>query len=719
MRSLVGVLAVALVVSMFPAVDLAAADPTEPPPADPPVDTSKEWLEPTGEGLVRPDWVSAALTARSTGRRVEVLSARSDQKRSWVLPSGEVDAEIAGGPVRFKDAKATATDGWRDVDTDLVFVSDGSVRPRAVPGEVRLSGGGLVGDLVSMVRSSGRKVALDLGLAGLKVPEPTLDGPIATYADVLPGVDVRVEVRPGGFEQLWVVKDRAGLLALFAAGTVGSVVALPGTLTVGEAAARATSDGSVELVDAKDEVVGVLGTPTMWDGEINLGTGEPVNRRPVEFQLSDGAEPLDSGDAEKSGELGLAVRADRAWLASPERTFPITIDPTYAEADGEPFSDAFVQEGVTSDMRSDPELKIGDNGAGDVARTFFNFQRAPFAGKTIMSASLNLWAVHSWNCTAKSWSSYHAGTIDENTRWTNQPSIGTLQRTSTQTKGYDSSCPDGTVSIDMKQPLQTFADEAGSLRGMVLKAGSETDETYWKRFASLNSSHPPVLRWTYNRIPVKPAKPIPTPVFMYQPSGSSVDIAYVSDRTPKLSGLVGDDADQNTIRAQFAAFPNSTTTSGAVSSCTTGYLSPGTNTSCDVTTTLADNTSVWVRGQSYDGKDYSGWTTGREVRVAAAKPANPGISCTGYSNNSWVSTVPGSPVACKITGTGSGYSAPSRLEWSTDNQPWTGNFINQSTDPAQAFRSVTIANTTGGHSIRAKAVSPSGVASDVATFSVG
>lgn len=336
-RSLIGVLAVALVVSMFPAADVASAEPTDPPPADPPADTSKDWIEPTGEGIVRPDWVSAALTARSTGRRVEVLSARSDQERSWVSPSGQIEAEIAGGPVRFKDAKAADTDGWRDIDTDLVFGSDGAVRPKAVPGEVRLSSGGAAGDLISMLRPSGRKVALDLGLTGLTLPKPSLDGPVATYADVLPGVDVRVEVRPGGFEQLWVVKDKPGLLALLTAGATGSVLTLPGTLAVDKAAARPTTDGAVEIVDG-GKAVGSLGVPTMWDAETNEGTGEPVNRRSVEFQVKDGGNVLAPGAAAKSGSLGLAVRADRAWLASSDRTFPITIDPTYAEADGEPFS---------------------------------------------------------------------------------------------------------------------------------------------------------------------------------------------------------------------------------------------------------------------------------------------------------------------------------------------------------------------------------------------
>ena len=59
-------------------------------------------IEPTGTGLVRPDFVSASVTARSAGERVEVLSERNEWSRSWVEPSGTVTVETLFDDVRFK-----------------------------------------------------------------------------------------------------------------------------------------------------------------------------------------------------------------------------------------------------------------------------------------------------------------------------------------------------------------------------------------------------------------------------------------------------------------------------------------------------------------------------------------------------------------------------------------------------------------------------------------
>lgn len=132
--SLVGLLALALIVTMAPAPLPAAADPTESPA--PTEAKPRPWIEPTGSDPVRPDWLSASLTARSSGQRVEVLAARTESSRSWVLPSGAVESELTG-EVRFKDPAGTDRHGWRDIDTTLVAGFDGSVAPVAVPGTLR------------------------------------------------------------------------------------------------------------------------------------------------------------------------------------------------------------------------------------------------------------------------------------------------------------------------------------------------------------------------------------------------------------------------------------------------------------------------------------------------------------------------------------------------------------------------------------------------------
>lgn len=79
------------------------------------------WAEPGGgpdvvdEVVERADWVSASVTARALGVRVEVVSQRSETGRVWVHPDGSVEEEQAAAPVRFVDGSG----GWREIDTDL------------------------------------------------------------------------------------------------------------------------------------------------------------------------------------------------------------------------------------------------------------------------------------------------------------------------------------------------------------------------------------------------------------------------------------------------------------------------------------------------------------------------------------------------------------------------------------------------------------------------
>lgn len=431
---LVGVLSVALLMSMSPWADLAVADPQEPGSPTPSKPASTDWVSPTGADLVRPDWLSASLTARSSGHRVEVLSARTESSRSWVVPSGAVESELTG-EVRFKDPKGTEHDGWRDIDTTLKTGSDGSVSPAAVPGSLKLSGGGDADMLIDYTSPNGRSVKLGSGLPGVALPKPTLDGPTATYGDVLPGVDIRVEARSSGFEQLWVIKDQTGLDSLTKAKGDADMVSLEAPLTLSKTSVSPAKDGSVEFTDSNDKLVAELQSPIMWDAETDTTTGRPANVEPVDFTVTAGNTDLTPLDPAKTGKLALSVAADRDWLTDPDRTFPIMIDPTYQDGSSQVSFDTYVRGGDTVDHSSDGELWLGYDGTA-ASRSFLNVSTSGLAGRKIMSGSLTLWESWSASCAASSWSAYAAGTASTATRWTAQPTIGSKYATSTATKGF-------------------------------------------------------------------------------------------------------------------------------------------------------------------------------------------------------------------------------------------------------------------------------------------
>ena len=110
-----------LAVSVALITGLGVASPAR---ADDPEDTP-------ADVVVRPDWVSASVTARASGVRVEVLSQRSETTQVFVNADGTVVEETAFAPVRFRDE--AGPEGWREIDTTLVAAGDGSVAPAAMP----------------------------------------------------------------------------------------------------------------------------------------------------------------------------------------------------------------------------------------------------------------------------------------------------------------------------------------------------------------------------------------------------------------------------------------------------------------------------------------------------------------------------------------------------------------------------------------------------------
>ncbi|MFQ6198625.1 hypothetical protein ACLMMR_30830, partial [Streptomyces sp. NPDC000405] len=143
-------------------------------------------------------WV-AAKKAADTGERVEVPGERTEYASTYANPDGMTFAlEQSAVPVRVHGAAG----GWVVPDAALEFRPDGGVAPRAAVVDLEFSAGGDGSGLVRVAKD-GR--SLELGWPG-QLPRPALDGASAVYADVLPGVDLRMTATVEGFRELLVVK---------------------------------------------------------------------------------------------------------------------------------------------------------------------------------------------------------------------------------------------------------------------------------------------------------------------------------------------------------------------------------------------------------------------------------------------------------------------------------------------------------------------------------
>src|SRR5215211_3935611 len=202
----------------------------------------------TGTVDEAPDEVSASAAARASGRRVEVAGRRSATTRVFAEPDGAFSLEQSVVPERVKRG-----DTWVDIDTTLQHRPDGTIAPKAAEADVSLSAGGTAP--MARLRHGDAELALSWPTP---LPAPTLSGHVATYPEVLPGVDLRVVAKTRGFANELVLKSRD-------AAADPRIAKL--TLGVGTRGVRLAADegGNLQGRDAAGELLFQAPSPQMWD----------------------------------------------------------------------------------------------------------------------------------------------------------------------------------------------------------------------------------------------------------------------------------------------------------------------------------------------------------------------------------------------------------------------------------------------------------------------
>lgn len=651
--------------------------------------TAKKPVTPAALVTERPDVVSAMLTARAQGSRVEILSERTEFDTSWANPDGTITTEAHAGPIRFKDANGQ----WQDIDLNLdAPAADGSIKPHRHGLGMKISGrtSGATDDLIDVGEGKGKSVSIGWSK---KLPTPTVSGDSATYPDIDPGVDMTVTALPTGFEQNFVLKSAP-------TGPVSFDVPIK---TAG-LTARAETDGSISFVDAKNNVVSRIPAATAWDATLDPHTGDHPNTSPVKLTITQ----------KSKGRAVLTVTPDASWLADPSRAYPVTIDPSYASGSLSPNYDAFIQQGYSTDQSSATELKLGNNGSGQVARSLLHFPISGISGYTIMSASLNLYETYSWSCTAKPWEVWSISSAGTSNTWANQPSWWNSVSTSSTTKGYSSSCAAGWVSQPVTSAVQWWASAGSSSSASLgLRASDETDPYGWKKFSSAEGSNAPYITYTYDRAPGGADAPGVSPAASYTPPGGSFGW-YIGATSPSV-WTKASDPDGDTVAYNIEVHQGSTS-GPVVATCTTPFVASGGTAACTPSPALADNTAYAVR--AYAGDPYlpsTVWSPWTSIIIADTTPAAPGISCPDYANNTWVNNPPVTAETCTVSAPGSGYNAPGYIRYSIDGGTETRVAIN----PQGGSTTVSVPNSTGGHAISARAENPSGLLSSYSNYQFG
>ncbi|WP_262379521.1 LamG-like jellyroll fold domain-containing protein [Nonomuraea sp. PA05] len=541
---------------------------------------------------------SAVAAARGAGRPVEIESMRSETRTVYAKPDGTLSMELNVRPIRVRKEGR-----WVPVDTTLRLRPDGAVEPVAAAVGLTFSGGGDA----SLARLSRGGKSMELGWTGT-LPKPVLSGDTATYAEVMPGVDLQVTADVDGFSHLLVVKSRAAAEGL---------AELTYPLSADGLKLEADKAGNLEATDGNEGTLFVAPTPKMWDSEgITSQKALKEGRSPEAREATMGVELKGRN---------LRLKPDRKMLTAADTKFPVYLDP-YFSAARNAWTAVWSNWPNSNYLNSSDVARVG-HVESQKNRSFFQMNTgSTIHGKQIIKATLRTYETWSYSCSARKVEAWATNTISKATTWNKQPAWVTLLDTKNIAKGWGASCLPGGVEFDVTPQVVNAAAKNWANVTIGLRATSETDVYAWKKF-----KNNPSLVIEYNSIP---ADPLAADVWS-DPGGPCVsgdDRPIISTSVPKLWAKLKDS--DNSVRGRFEWY-------NAAGVKTGEYLSPlgstGTAFSATIPTTLyADGALIRWRVRAEDGKANSAWSPWCEATVDATAPGRePLVSSTQYTEDSW------------------------------------------------------------------------------------
>lgn len=366
-------------------------------------------------------------------------------KKVYANEDRTTTVQLSSRPTRVKDA---ATGKWKDIDLALVAGRDGTLASKAADSGVTLAP---KADGTSMnLDTPAGKISLSRPGAG---PAPAVvDGSKATYKGALGGRDLVVAATADGFAESVVLHDAK------AGASYVNEFTLPAGMTARE------GSGGVEFVNSKGEIVATFVAGLAFDSArepgrdslapvtVSIATPSP-SPSPAPGPSSTTSVPPPSSTAAPASTttssttattvpaaaakapnvVKVEVSVPEEWLAAPERTFPVTIDPFFArwfssDTTQFPGGDTFVLSGPYANTAygSDPYLWGGNVLGAAVARTLVRFNLGGVGGPNVVvsNASMSIINDASADCNAR-WTALYGlgGPFSGGTTWNTQPPL--------------------------------------------------------------------------------------------------------------------------------------------------------------------------------------------------------------------------------------------------------------------------------------------------------
>ncbi|MEU3598322.1 LamG domain-containing protein [Streptomyces sp. NPDC006798] len=532
----------------------------------------------------------ASRQAVAEGRSVEVSALTGETSRTLANSDGTFTLESSPVVERVRRAG-----GWVPVDPTLVKRADGRPVPKAAQ-DVVLSGGGSVDPLARISRDG---KSYELG-SPWPLPVPRLSGSMAVYEGVRPGVDLVVDVRPDGFTQNLVLHNRA-------AASDPALRSIRFPVRTQGLSVRSDANGNVSITDEANRSVFTTSAALMWDS--TTPSGAPAARSAARVGAAsvapspEGSVLPDPGSRTAVASVAVAdqtlsVSPDQGFLAAPETTYPVVIDPPAVTGTLTGWTTLWSNMPSTSFWKTSHALGVGYDAWVDnkKSRSLFQFDTRKVAGKKILDATFTSYAIWSANCTPKDVGLYRTRSISSGTNWGSNGNLGwSFVSKVSAAKGFSANCPDGDIEFNATSAVAHTANAKSATTTLGLTA-DESDPYAWKQFMSpadprAGADRKPRLSITY----VSPVDTAPSYTKLANPNlacSSKTSPALIRTRTPRLTATpTSKDGSQASLRPKFDIY-NTTTSSPKLHTLTPSTWT-GSGTAGSVTTPQLDDGMVY------------------------------------------------------------------------------------------------------------------------------
>ncbi|MGW0505907.1 LamG-like jellyroll fold domain-containing protein [Micromonospora sp. NPDC003241] len=423
---------------------------------------------------------------------------RDARKRVYDNADGSQTTEFSAAPFNFRRLDGS----WAPIDSALMSAPDGSGWQNSADAtQVWLAGRSDADDLVRLTFEGGAEFGFRLADAAGVAGQVANDA--VTYPGVRPEVDLRLEPRPGGVKET---------LVLHSAAAPTSYV-FP--LRLRDLTAKLV-DGQVVLTDQDGVQRAVIPPGYMVDA--GAGSRGPATSTGVRYEL------LDTG-----GRPALRMTLDRAWLADPEREYPVEVDPTVGPPVTGIGADSSMFVHGSNSISGSQELLVGrvkrnNSSIEENAAAYIKFGGLvpQLRDHTIHGVALSVVNYDAASCrprpvsvhpVTESWTAGSGHSFPG-------PSVGGSLASRSFAHGHiglgqsQSACPAAGEMFDLgvagRNLVQRWVNGQQANNGLSLRA-STTDSTAWKRFAGTGTANPPKLYITHSPYNAGYAIPKPTP----------------------------------------------------------------------------------------------------------------------------------------------------------------------------------------------------------------